>query len=167
MKLRRLTIAISLTTFAFGAHAQQVETPAEYKEIEQKIRSELSQCFEQGGSNYDEARSCAASVNNACTEQSPDAETTAGMTVCAAMSAKILDDELNQVWSGIKGKASKEEFAKLLEKQRHWLEFRNDEKAAADKRYEGGTIQAAAGLMHYVTLTVDRVARLHEIEAGL
>lgn len=97
--------------------------------------------------------------------QGPD--TTATLAICGGLSASLLDREINRAWSTIKRHAGAERFVEILADQRQWLKFRDTETEAAHSRYAGGSMSAYSGWIRYNELTADRLARLHEIGAGL
>lgn len=131
------------------------------------LGGELSQCIDVAAGNYDQVRDCATQVYDNCAKRTPGSETTAGMSMCATTSASLVDDAMNAVWTTVRDKADDATFGALRERQRNWIAFRDDEVDAASQRYKGGSMQALSGPMRSYALTADRLARLHEIAAGL
>ncbi|WP_299362724.1 lysozyme inhibitor LprI family protein [uncultured Paracoccus sp.] len=145
------------------ASAQIYMTPDDHLAIERRLGRDLARCIDDGRGSYEGVLACGRSVADTCYAMSPHGETTAGFAICGQITAGLLDAEMNRVWSAIKAEFPPDAFARRLEEQRAWLKFRESEFWAARERYRGGSMSQYSGWVEYNSLSVDRLARLHEI----
>lgn len=145
----------------------RVDTPPEYRAVEADLSSGLKACLGEAGGNHDAAFACADGLYDRCAKLAPDGETTVGYVMCGAVASRILDREMNAVWSVIRKKADATTFARLLEEQRAWLKIRDRKAHAASRRHEGGSMGRYSGAASYVGDSAERLATLHEIAGSL
>lgn len=92
-----------------------------------------------------------------------DAETQTDMNVKSQELYELWDEALNYLWSELKNNLSEEEFAKLLDEQRIWIEEKETAVKEAGKEFQGGSIYALVVNGEAARLTEERVYELCEI----
>ncbi|WP_181347417.1 lysozyme inhibitor LprI family protein [Thalassobacillus sp. CUG 92003] len=74
----------------------------------------------------------------------------------------IWDELLNDIYGVLKERLSPEEMEQLREKQRNWIEFRDDRALEASQKYEGGTQEHLEYVAVLANLTEERCYELVE-----
>lgn len=161
------TVAAALTLGISPSFGQEYTIPEDYRVTEGRLAGGLGPCLEQAGGGYEAALSCTQSVFQDCLAEGPDGDATAGLGICSSVAGKILDNEMNMIWSRLKKDAAPAAFQDVLEEQRAWLKLRDSNAQAAAERYSGGSMGGYSGGIMHVGMTAERLARLHEIAAGL
>lgn len=161
-----IAVAAFLPLLSGHAIAQDRRVPDDYLVTEGRLAGGLRPCLEQAAGGYEPALACAKSVFSECVDTGPSGDTTAGLSICSSVSAKIIDAEMNIIWAEIKRDAPAAAFTELLDEQRAWLRMRERDSQAARDRYSGGSMAAYSGGVAYVDMSADRLARLHEIASS-
>lgn len=92
-----------------------------------------------------------------------EAETQTDMNMKSQELYELWDGALNYVWGELKSNLSEEEFTKLLDEQRIWIEEKETVVKEAGKEFEGGSMYALVVNGEAASLTEERVYELYEI----
>ena len=74
----------------------------------------------------------------------------------------LWDDQLNEIWSYLRGSLPEDEMKKLTDEQMKWINSKESEIAAEGAKYEGGSIRPLVEHRLAADLTRDRVYELME-----
>ena len=76
---------------------------------------------------------------------------------------ELWDGALNYLWGELKKTLPEEEFEKLREKQRAWIEEKEETAAEAGKEFEGGSMYSMVVDLEAAAITEERVSELYEL----
>ncbi len=157
MKKRLLILGMAIALFATGC--TKADTDEGNKVTEQNdIQSDES------GINLDEYMSSVKEQSDSIKAYlENEAETQTDMNVKSQELYELWDGALNYLWGELKNNLSEEEFAKLLEEQRIWIEEKETAVKEAGKEFEGGSMYALVMNGEAARLTEERVYELCEI----
>lgn len=92
-----------------------------------------------------------------------DTLTQADMNMKSQELYELWDDALNYLWGEVKSSITEEEFEKLLDEQRIWIEEKEKSVEEAGKEFEGGSIYALIVNGEAAKITEERVYELYEL----
>lgn len=92
-----------------------------------------------------------------------DAWTQTDMNMKSKELYELWDDALNYLWGEVKRNITEEEFEKLLDEQRSWIQEKEKAIEEAGKEFEGGSIYPLVVNEEAAKITEERVYELYEI----
>ncbi|MCQ0970293.1 DUF1311 domain-containing protein [Paracoccus sp. TK19116] len=108
---------------------------------------------------------CLGDQVKACTEASPDGETTIGMGACIQAETAVWDDLLNREYTARRDDWSdRPELVETLTKaQRAWIAFRDADCSLAYDRWDGGSMRSIAAANCRMVATARRALDLKDM----
>ena len=163
MKKSILVLMLGLAICAAGCGKEGAEeTP-----VSQTIEEVSTKAGEEAAINIEDLDAYIASVKEQAdiieTSLENDPLTQMDMDVKSQELLKIWDNALNYLWGELKNSQSEEEFSKLLDEQRAWIEEKEKAVEEAGKEMEGGSLYTLVVNLEAASITEERVYELYEL----
>ena len=168
MKMRILVLTLVVAIFAIGCGNEEQKLSQQTEDIDTTIESEMNSEINQdmflSGEELDNYMASIIEQSDSIKNSLEYEELTqTDMDAKSQELYELWDNALNFLWAGLKSSLSEEEFSKLLDSQRIWVEEKEASVEEAGIDYMGGSMYSLVVNMEAAKITEERVLELYEL----